>query len=243
MTLAVVSGGKAALSSPAFLRELERQVAAHPAVSHPFLSRFAAASLSREQVLAFGLQHYQLVRVFTTYMTNLVAREPSWAVPLEGVFRDEYGQHTIFRSHAHLYRDFLRSAGAADADWGRVEWAPETRAFIDAHLALTREGDPLEALGAIGPGHEFSIPLMFTPIVEGLERSGLLAEKDLEYFTAHIVEDEGHALAFNGLIEAGARSAGDLERVRRGTLRSLELRDRLWDGCERLVFGARREKP
>lgn len=221
----------------AFLRSLEGEVAAHPAIHHPFLHRFSAERLTLEQIRAFGLQHYQLVRVFTTYMTQFVARLPKGGAPLRGVFEDEFGQYTLFRSHVHLYRNFLKALGLQDEEWGGVALRSETRAFIQGHLSLTQEGDVCMALGAIGPGHEFAIPLMFEQLLAGLRRSTTLRESDLEYFSMHIEEDVDHAVAFNELISQVA--LGDRERalVRQGARASLGLRSLFWDGCSRAVFG------
>lgn len=222
-----------AVSLPA----LEDEVLNHPALRHPFLRRFSRETLSLEQIRAFGLQHYQLVRVFTTYMTNLTARVPAWSETLRPVLDDEFGGHSILRSHVHLYRDFLQALGLAPRDWGSPRLQPETRGFIDAHLELTRDGDILEALGAVGPGHELAIPVMFEFIVAGLRRGGYgLSARAIEYFPEHITQDQHHRHAFNTLIEA-ADEPDALERVRRGALRSLELRARFWEGCTRAVFG------
>jgi pyrroloquinoline quinone (PQQ) biosynthesis protein C len=220
------------------LAALEREIAAHPAVRHPFLGRFGSEKLTLEQIRAFGLQHYQLVKIFTTYMTHLFARLPESSAALRAVFDDELGQHTVFRSHVHLYRNFLKAAGCSDEDWGRAAWLEETRAFIENHLCLTRDGDILLALGAIGPGHEFSIPLMFESLLKGLRRDTGLTANDLEYFSMHIVEDPGHAQSFNRLIASVARTAPEWARIREGALWSLELRAKFWEGCSRIVFGA-----
>jgi diaminobutyrate-2-oxoglutarate transaminase/pyrroloquinoline-quinone synthase len=207
-------------------------------MGHPFLRRFSREALRPAQLQAFGLQHYQLVRVFTTYMTHLIARMPDWTAALRPVLDDEFGQYTIFRSHVHLYRTFLKALGLKDEDWGRADLAPQTKAFIDAHLQLTREGDILMALGAIGPGHESSIPVMFPFLLEGLRRNSCLSERELEYFTMHIKEDKEHAVAFNTLIQREARGPQALERVAAGAAYSLDLRHKFWDGLEHVVFGS-----
>src|SRR3990172_934921 len=165
-----------------FIQQLENEVRAHPAVQHPFLKKFSTEPLTLKQIQSFGLQHYQLVKVFVTYMTNLLPKFPDG----EGnhffgpIFNDEFGQWTIFRSHAALYRNFLKSLGLEEEAWGRVRLLPETTRFIEMHLALTRSKEFLMGLGAIGPGHEFSIPLMFRDLAAGLRRNTPLSEKDLE---------------------------------------------------------------
>ena len=97
------------------------------------------------------------------------------------------------------------------------------------------------ALGAVGPGHELSIPVMFRHLLGGLERHAL-GEGALDYFRLHIEQDQLHAKVFNALIERCPGGAG-LEKVRQGALFSLKLRSRFWEGCAQAVFGSRGEAP
>ena len=228
------------MASVAYLTALEEEIAAHPAVHHPFLKRFATETLTVDQVKTFGLQHYQFVKIFVTYMTNLLPRIPDRdaSTLLRSVFDDEFGQHTIFNSHPALYRNFLRALGLDDADWGRVPLLPGTADFIEFHLELTRSGHFLTALGAIGPGHEFSIPTMFDYLANGLRRSGLISDDHIAYFTIHIIEDKEHAKVFNQLLERYTESDESRRLIRDGVMRSLKARHHFWDGLNRAVFGA-----
>lgn len=222
-----------------FVTTLEAEIRQHEAVRHPFLARFATEPLTLKQIQTFGLQHYQLVKVFVNYMTNLLPKipDPDAAELFRHVFDDEFGQHTIFRSHPALYRNFLRALGLKDEDWGRVALLPETSAYIAFHLTLTREGDFLTGLGAIGPGHEFSIPLMFEDLLTGFRRNTSVTEDDLEYFTMHIIEDKDHAEIFNTLILRHAQTEDGRRKIRGGVMQCLEARRRFWAGCQRVVFG------
>ena len=223
------------------LTALEEEIATHPAVHHPFLRRFSESKPTLRQVQLFGLQHYQLVKVFTTYMTNLLPRlpDPDAAQLFRTVFDDEFGQHTIFNSHPAMYRAFLKALGLDDAEWGRVALLPETSAFIEFHLELTRSGHFLAALGAIGPGHEYSIPTMFTYLVDGLRAAGFVSEEALAYFTLHILEDKEHAKIFNELIVRYMGDEPSRNIIREGVLQSLNARGRFWDGVQWAVYGSR----
>jgi pyrroloquinoline-quinone synthase len=235
----------------AFIRELEREIMACEAVRHPFLARFASEPLTIEQIRAFGLQHYQLVKVFTTYMTNVLPKIPDRdaATLFRHVFDDEFGavsgrdasvgQATIFRSHVHLYRDFLSALGVREEEWGRVRLLPETETYIRSHLALTRDSDFRVGLGAVGPGHEFSIPAMFQSLIAGLRRNTTLTDEQMCYFTLHVVEDVEHADVFNALIARHADTDQGRELIREGAMRSLKWRTLFWDGLTRAVFGGR----
>jgi len=236
------------MDAPHFLQELEREIESHEAVHHPFLKRFSSEPLSIAQLQIFGLQHYQLVKVFVNYMTNLLPRIPDRdaVVLFRHVFDDEFGavsgrpatagQATIFRSHPALYRNFLRALGLADEAWGRVRHLPEVSSYIEEHMTMTREEDFRIGLGAIGPGHEFSIPIMFSHLVKGFRNNTALSDEAIEYFTMHIVEDEDHAEIFNQLILRHAETLENQIKIREGVLRSLSARKVFWEGLEKAVF-------
>ncbi len=225
------------MKAQAFIDQLQKEVEAHEAVHHPFLKRFAQESLSNAQLQTFGLQHYQLVRIFVNYMTNLLPRIPDTdaGTLLRSVFEDELGQHTIFRSHPALYRKFLKSLGLEEEALGRTQLLPEVSSFIQLHMGMTRDEDFRVALGAIGPGHEFSIPLMFSYLFKGFKKAKVL-DDDMEYFTMHIVEDKEHAVVFNTLILRHVETPQGQEKVREGVMRSLEARRVFWNGLDRVVF-------
>ena len=131
---------------------------------------------------------------------------------------------------------FFFSPGLEEGSWGRVAPLPEVAAFIENHMTLTREGDFLSSLGAVGPGHEFSIPAMFTDLVAGIRRNTTLTDEDMEYFTLHIVEDQEHAVVFNKLIARHVQDEAGQAALRAGAMRSLALRKSFWDGLMRAVF-------
>ncbi|MBI4481413.1 MAG: iron-containing redox enzyme family protein [Acidobacteria bacterium] len=227
------------MEADVFLEQLREEIQSHPATHHPFLQRFARGPLRLGQIRAFGLQHYQLVKVFVNYMTNLLPRIPDAEAQrfFRVIFDDEFGRESIFHSHPALYRRFLSGLGLLEEDWGKVRLLPEVAAFIEGHLLLTREMDFLVGLGAIGPAHEFSIPLMFNYLLAGLRAHTSLSEPQLEYFTLHVAQDVQHARIFETLIARQAGEAEGQQRTREGALLSLRLRRRFWDALEHSVFG------
>ncbi len=173
-------------------------------------------------------------------MTNLLPKIPDKdaADLFRRVFDDEFGQHTIFRSHPALYRNCLKALGLSDDAWGRVKSLPEVVQYIEAHLQLTRDADFLIGLGAVGPAHEFAIPTMFEYIIPGLQNNSALTDEDVEYFSMHIIEDKEHAVVFNKLIVRHVETEAGQSRLREGAMRSLAYRKKFWDGLEQAVFGS-----
>ncbi len=227
------------MDAQTFIRSLEEEILHHEAVHHPFLKRFASENLTLAQVQTFGLQHYQLVKIFVNYMTNLLPKIPDGDASdlFRTVFDDEFGQHTIFRSHPALYRNCLKGLGLPDEAWGSVKQLPGTVRYIEAHLHLTREEDFLFGLGAVGPAHEFAIPTMFEYLLKGLKSNTDLTEEKIEYFAFHIIQDKEHALVFNKLIARHVETEEGQKRLREGAMRSLAYRNTFWNDLESAVFG------
>jgi pyrroloquinoline-quinone synthase len=226
------------LPADGLLDALEVEVRTHPALHHPFLCRFAQGTCQRLQLWAFGLQHYQLVRVFTSYLEALVKsiHQPQVRDWIHRILNDEYARpHTYDRSHPALYRRFLRALGLSEEDWERVEGLPETRAFVERHLELTVLRHPAVGLGAMGPGHEWAIPTMFAYLIDGLRKAGL-GEQSLEYFTLHVAQDMEHGKLMRAALACYADTPENQARIREGALASLDARARFWEGLHRAIF-------
>ncbi len=226
-----------------FLDDLREEVRTHPAVNHPFLARVAVTPFSRHDYRSYGLQHYPLVHLFTTYLERLLCNAPDSEAKLwlARVLVDEYGEGSQGQDHPTLYRLFLRSAGAAPDEELRTPLASEVTSFIRMHLRMTAEAPFLVGLGAVGPGHEWAIPHMFPPLIEGLRRAGF-AEEEINYFTLHIAQDEDHGAWLEEALYRFSHGSAARAQVRAGTLASLEARRRFWIGVERRVVAWRQPR-
>jgi len=234
-----VSDTAAAQVTPdAFVRELRDEVGRHPAVAHPFLLRFARGGLARWQIWAYASQHYRLVCLFTTYLEAVAARTPDPQVRewLREILEDEYVRRESFeRSHAALYRRFLRATGFREGAWETVPWLPATHTFVQTHIDLTLRGW-LFGLGAVGPGHEWAIPLMFPFLLTGIERSLPLDSAALEYFRLHIDLDVEHGRVLEDVILRWAATGEAQVEIRTGALCSLAARGAFWSALAAHLF-------
>lgn len=247
-----------ALQPECFVRELMEGVFGHPerdlppseALSNRFLSLFANGMFTREQLIAYGVQHYQLVARFTKYLEYILLSAPTrtpddWKVKAfiaENLY-EEYGEQVRGDDHPALYRKFLLTAGIADVlkvdsplsedDLKEILEKyivvfPEVEAFIRAHMDMAHNFHL--GLGALGPGHEWAIPVMFLPLIEGLKRYQEARQQtlDISYFTAHVEADEKHGELLRKAILVNATSWSDQERIRSGARASLSLRAKFW---------------
>lgn len=218
-----------------FLHDLRREVEAHPTLHHPFLKRSAAWPWTREDYKVLSLQHYPLVGLFTWYMERLKERAPhaqarSW---LERVLVDEYGEQHAGQDHASLYRQFMTCCGVAPGEEDQVVLDRRVVRFVREHARMVTQEPFLVGLGALGPGHEWSIPTMFGYLLEGLERT--FAPEEIHYFTLHVKQDQDHGAWLEEALREIIRTPEDAAQVRRGTLLSLEARARFWEGVQERV--------
>jgi pyrroloquinoline quinone (PQQ) biosynthesis protein C len=239
-----------------------RGVAPSPALRNRFLVAFAQGEFTRTQLIAYGIQHYQLVNNFTCYLEHALVCAPTrsvddWRVKsfiAENLY-EEYGEAVRGEDHPSLYRRFLRSAGITevlglDAMLPDEELAHtlerdlvlfrETEEFIDQHIRMAASF--LSALGAVGPGHEWAIPVMFLPLIEGLKRYQQRHQLSLDttYFTLHVGADEKHGELLRNALVLNARSKVDQERIRMAAERSLALRARFWEALYDRVLSSER---
>lgn len=226
-----------------FLAALRDEVESHEGVNHPLLARAAHTPFRREDYRVFGLQHYTLVGNFTKYLELLLCRAPDSQAKqwIAKVLVNEYGEGSDNKDHAELYREFLKATGAAPGEELTVALHPAITGFVEEHARICREEPFLVGLGAVGPGHEWSIPLMFQLIVRGLKRAAF-SPSEILYFTLHMEQDIDHGA---WLEEALARYAGTEQaqaEIRRGAQLSLAARSRFWSGVQEKIVRWRQPK-
>ncbi len=231
------------MDGASFLKVLREEASCHPGVTHPFLCRIAHVPFTREDYRIFGLQHYALVGNFTTYLEYLLISAPDsdakqW---IAKVLVDEYGEGSDGKDHAELYREYLRSTGAANGEEYNTRLHVAVTSFIAEHLRICRDEPFLVGLGAVGPGHEWSIPHMFPPIVQGLRTAGF-SEEEILYFTLHLEQDEDHGEWLEEALVQYADTPQSQAEIRRGTLLSLEARARFWSGVQDKIVRWRQPK-
>lgn len=219
-----------------FLRSLRDEIERHPAVNHIFLNRIATSPFSREDYRVFGENHYPLVCCFTTYLERLLVRAPTSDAKLwlAKVLVDEYGEGSKGEDHATLYAHFLRACKSKLPDEPGARVPAPAHAFIREHWRIVAREPFLVGLGAVGPGHEWSIPKMFDSVIPGLRRAGF-HEAEIAYFTLHVEQDVDHGAWLEEALCRFGDSAEAQAMIRRGALLSLESRGRFWTGVQSAV--------
>jgi pyrroloquinoline quinone (PQQ) biosynthesis protein C len=226
-------------SATGFLESLRREIAAHPAVHHPFLDRVATSPFSREDYRVFAENHFPLVCAFTSYLERLLVRAPDIGAKLwlAKVLVGEYGEASNGEDHATLYARFLRACGSSIERAGRPRVPAPADRFIAEHRRLVDTEPFLVGLGAVGPGHEWAIPMMFEPFLPGLRRAGF-DRQEIGYFTLHLAQDRDRGRWLEEPLARHATSDEARAQIRRGALASLAARDAFWTGVQRATWPA-----
>lgn len=218
-------------SAREFLKNLREEISHHPGVGHSLLSRMVTDPRSRLDFRVLASQHYPLVGNFTAYMELLLLRAPDSEAKcwLAKVLVDEYGERSEGEDHAWHYRKFMHAAGIKPGMEDGYPLHPQVVGFIREHYRICTEEPFLVGLGALGPGHEWSIPAMFELAVTGLRKAGF-GEKDIDYWTMHLEQDQDHGKWLEEALANYCTTPETQEQIRRGALLSLDARERFWWG-------------
>jgi pyrroloquinoline-quinone synthase len=227
------------VDSKDFLRRLKREVIGHPALTHPFLERFAEGGVDGEGIREFAVQYYRHVRVSRLYLAALISRcrdDEGLQLALAEVLFDEYGHLNPDETHPALYRRFLKALGIGEAEWEEPRTLPEIEMYITTHFALSGHPDFRIGLGALGPASEWPVPPIYAKLSDGLRKAAGLPDEALEIFTSHVTMDVTHARIMMDAIAPYAEDEEGRRRVREGAIRSLDARSVMLDGLYRAVF-------
>jgi pyrroloquinoline quinone (PQQ) biosynthesis protein C len=180
----------------------------------PFLARCRSSTASREELLAFVVQHYHYARNFTRYLVALMAnleREEDRLELASNLFEEMGFGHGPGVPHAELYRDMMSALGVPHE--GAAPPASETGELIRTMFECCRARDPMIGLGALCLGAEAIVPYLYSAIVRGFEAIGEPRER-LHFFLLHIEEDDAHADTMRRII---------VEELRRKPVSRVEL--------------------
>ncbi len=214
-----------------FLADLRQEIAEHSGVGHSLLGRMVTDPRTKHDFKVLASQHYPLVANFTSYMELLLLRAPHSRAKcwIAKVLIDEYGERSDGLDHSEIYQKFMQACGIEAGEEARFPLHPEVQAFIQEHYRICTEEPFLVGLGAIGPGHEWAIPAMFTLVLKGLEKAGFKTE-EIEYWSCHLEQDQDHGAWLEEALVEYCNTEEARQQVRHGALLSLNARERFWWG-------------
>ncbi|MBI5197125.1 MAG: iron-containing redox enzyme family protein [Nitrospirae bacterium] len=221
-----------------FIKGMKVEVLRHPVMSHPFWGRFEKGACTREGLRRFALHYYLQVLRARLYDARVLSRTPSETIQaaLARIIWNEYGCGNPEKTHPAQFRKLLKALGLQENDWTSVNPLPELEVYSDVHTRLCSDYDVWVGLGVVGPAMEYPIPVLYSRLVQGFYNVGLSKEA-LEFFLEHTPTDEIHSSLMENVLLPYLDREDRQTLLREGVRRSLDARNILMDGMERVTFG------
>jgi pyrroloquinoline quinone (PQQ) biosynthesis protein C len=234
-------------SAPAFVTNLAEESLRHRAVRHPYLQALADGTLpdTRWALADFARQYYGYSSHFPRYLTTVISRleNPAHRKALlenlteeSGIYDEdeleELAKFGVARewiegiAHPLLFQRFSEAIGVRR---GEAPESDQVACWRELFLQLLSSGSPAEALGALGLGTENIVRTIYGPFVEAIGRLGDLAPRDTVFFPLHTAVDDHHQATLQAISADFAKSDEGRAGLRRGMLKSLQLRTAFWD--------------
>ena len=178
----------------AFGKELLSVISEQP-YRDPLLDAIRSGAMSRAGMKLWVGQAMMIVREFTRFISAIHSNCPYADAQLllaENLW-EEHGRGVAGRDHFSLIKRLARSLGATDAELDETLPLPETTAYINYCLKVTREASFIEGMAAIGIGIEYFSPRFFAALASALIEHYGISRQDAEYLLVHVGEDEDHA--------------------------------------------------
>jgi CRP-like cAMP-binding protein len=230
-----------------FVSNLADESLRHRAVRHPYLRALADGSLpdTRWALADFARQYYGYSSHFPRYLTTVISRleNPAHRNALlenlteeSGIYEEdeleELAKFGVERewiegiAHPLLFQRFSEAIGVRR---GEAKESDQVACWRELFLQLLSSGSPAEALGALGLGTENIVRTIYGPFVEAIGRLGDLSPRDTVFFPLHTAVDDHHQATLQAISADFASSDEGRAGLRRGMLKSLQLRTAFWD--------------
>jgi pyrroloquinoline quinone (PQQ) biosynthesis protein C len=197
-----------------------------------------SGALSREQLLGFAVQFYQLFpKVFPKPIAALYARCPDDPEIekhlLENLVEEGTGQVTGSASHRDLYLAFGQALGMSPAMLDSAEPLPEIAALVNWRDVLFYQRPWIEAMASQGYALEGTAAERMRRIVKGLRQHYALPETAIGYWTVHIEVEDEHGEVGDIAVQRFARTEEEQAAVRHAVQRTLDTFWLAFDGIQR----------
>lgn len=172
---------------------------------------------------------------FPKFLGTLLARtdEEIARRPLIINLWEESGEGDLEKTHLKMLDRFLlawsqaKPKGETFAPVGFVSKTATKDFCDDIQNYLATKSAP-QVFGFIGPGTEEVTARQYELFVAGLRKYSMVSEKDLEFFSAHMVADVRHADLFWNALENVCKTEADWGLAAEGAKASLEMEIQFW---------------
>jgi pyrroloquinoline-quinone synthase len=227
-----------AIAPKTFAHDLYDVVAARHSKDHPVVGMIERGELTREQLLGFAVQFYQLFpKVFPKPIAALYARCPDdpdiEKHLLENLVEEGTGQVSGSASHRDLYIEFGKVLGLSPEALNAAEPLPETAALVNWREVMFTQRPWIEGMAAQGYALEGTAAERMKRIVKGLRGHYEIPRDGMGYWTVHIEVEDEHGSVGPMAVERYAQSDELQAAVRDAVQRTLDVFWLFFDGVKR----------
>ena len=175
------------------IQKIDRIIEERSLLKHPFYQTWSDGKLTREALVGYSKEYYQLVKAVPIFMTQLMDHVP------EHLYNElDFNQQEEF-SHIKLWERFANGLGVSSEELSSYEALHTTNHAISGlHCIMTSFSSGSAAMYAL----EKEIPKISQIKLEGLaEFYGLTNENVTRYFKEHMEADIRHAKSWRNIIE------------------------------------------
>jgi pyrroloquinoline quinone (PQQ) biosynthesis protein C len=245
------------LDLDAELASLVQEALAHPAVRHPFLTRFAAGAF-RDQSQAlrrYAVEYSGYASWFPHYLRAVISRLPraDQREMLMHNLEEEQGQlgaddcqallgvginpaTVLGIPHPVLFRRFCQSIGIQDEELAQPTMIAAR--WRTRFLHFLKNATAAQAVGALGLGTERIVRPVYEKLLGGIIGLGTLRRDEFVFFELHCLVDDQHQQDLLAIARDLAEVPGGIAQLRSGMMTALDLRCEFWDHLYRSILDA-----
>ena len=202
------------------IQKIDRIIEERSLLKHPFYQSWSDGKLTREALVGYSKEYYQLVKAVPIFMTQLLGYSPkSMYDELDLNQQEEF-------SHINLWQRFASGLGVSSKELTNYEGLHKTNHAISGlHSLMSSFLSGCAAMYAL----EKEIPKISEIKLQGLaEFYGLTSENVTEYFKEHMEADIRHTASWQKAIDSV--SDHDQEMINAAE-RSIICQNILLDSC------------
>jgi len=222
-----------------YFNQLKEQLLNHPMFEDAFIEKISNLSVFEvDKAQLFARLYYPHILRTRLYQASVLGITPDENIQyvLSDILYDEYGQGDLGQSHMQLYRNFMTAIGVQIEDASTYTIIPELQMYISTMEQLTRNGDWLTAVAAVGVASEWPIPKYYSLLLDGLRRIPGIKEEDLELFSGHVELDIEHANMIEQSVLPHLNNEENQKRFTQGISINMQSRRVLHAGLYREIF-------
>jgi len=204
-------------------QNIDRIIEERSLLKHPFYQTWSDGKLTREALVGYSKEYYQLVKAVPIFMTQLMDHVP------EHLYDElDFNQQEEL-SHIKLWERFANGLGVSSEELNGYEALYTTNHAISGmHTLMSSFVSGSAAMYAL----EKEIPKISQTKLEGLaEFYGLTSEDVTKYFKEHMEADVRHTTSWRKIIEQESEQYYLINVIIDAAERSMVCQNTLLDSC------------